>query len=237
VCASHTRSRGRRNSSSSSQSSPAGARAARRGGGEGRSKKSGHRQPGLFFFPVAREPTTVAARRRSTGEGGPEPVDGRMRCMVVSPSSARTSSAFLRLAAGPDARGRAPVVARGTAFGAAAAAGSVEGCGPVIARRSHDAESCSDASSSLDSSAALITVDARGFASGALAPRALARDAGGSFAYCTSVFEKNEKLDVESPEANAASHNLTRARGAVGGSGPWSGSAMCWSSPGGRRTR
>jgi hypothetical protein len=92
--------------------------------------------------------------------------------MVVSPSSARTSSAFLRLAAGPDARGRAPVVVRGTAFGAGAtAAGSVEGCGPVIARRSHDPVSCSDASSSPDSSEAFMTVDALG-ASGALVLRA-----------------------------------------------------------------
>ena len=92
--------------------------------------------------------------------------------MVVSPSSARTSSAFLRLAAGPDARERTPVVVRGT--GAGAVAGSVEGCGPVNARRSHDAESCSDAPSSPDSSEALMAVDARG-TSGAFALGALAR--------------------------------------------------------------
>jgi hypothetical protein len=78
----------------------------------------------------------VAARRRSTGEGGPEPVDGRMRRMVLSPSNARTSSAFLCLAS-CRARGRTPDEGARRTCGAASKL-AVVGCGPVVARRSHD---------------------------------------------------------------------------------------------------
>jgi hypothetical protein len=68
----------------------------------------------------------------------------------------------------------------------------------VIARRSHDAESCSDASSSLDSSAALITVDARGFASGAPSHLELWRETLVALSLTAPPFSKKMKNSTSS---------------------------------------